>query len=146
MPPKSTRKRKTDQGTNRGASAMFVWLLTYERSDKYDSENNIEQAIFSSREKAIAAMPAFMDNISMHGTNWRNGLEGFGRENEDDYLGYEYYGSRRNQGVLLSANDEESGANAPVEIRLKRMQVDPTIQVNTTRAEDTASDSDIIRM
>ena len=51
-----------------------------------------EHALFSSKTKAIAAAPKMMDKYCNWSPNWRNGMGGFGREDEDNYLNFEYSG------------------------------------------------------
>lgn len=79
-------------------------------------------------EKAIAAAPALLDLHCPHGTDWRNGLDEFGRGEEEDYLGYEYLGSNGEDGVIISnRNSSESSDDDVVEVKAKKLQVDPII-------------------
>lgn len=59
--------------------------------------------VFSTKARAVAAMPKFMDEHCPHGKDWRNGLKGFGRRKEENYLYYQYFGNEiGDDGVLLS--------------------------------------------
>jgi hypothetical protein len=120
MPPK---KRKDVEGD--GVSHQYMWLLTY----KYGGESSeLEEgyAVFSSKEKAIAGLADFMGKYgSIFGDDWKNGLGGFGRENEDNYFGFMFYGDCMEdaEGVLLE-NDTEASDDAPCKVHLKRLKVD----------------------
>jgi hypothetical protein len=120
MPPK---KRKAAVLHQDGASHQYMWLLTY----RYGYESDEAEggfAVFSSKEKAIAGLADFMDKHgSIFGGDWKNGLEGFGKEDEDNYFHFDYFGdSVGDEGVLLE-NDTEGG-DTPCAVRLKRLKVD----------------------
>jgi hypothetical protein len=56
---------------------------------------------------------------SEFGGDWKNGVEGFGKEDEESYFGFEYFGdSVGNDGVLLE-NDRD-----PCTVQLKRLKLD----------------------
>jgi hypothetical protein len=123
MPPKkSAKKRKADDGGS-ATPPSCMWLLVYEWGGGHN-ELITEHALFSSKEKAIAGVGELVDKHSFSGNDWRNGLKGFGREEEDDYMGFEFFGdSIGDEGVLLQ-NDGESGSVAEA-VHLKRLKVDP---------------------
>ena len=139
MPPKkksttsTTTKKKNPAAKLAGAKKtvvtdekVYVWQLTYElrRSSWGMEEVESNHVLFSSKEKAIAAMPAFMDKHS--DSEWRSGLKGFGREEEDNYLSFEYSGdSVGDNGELLSNGDSDS--NETESIYLSQMEVDPPV-------------------
>jgi hypothetical protein len=116
MPPK---KRKGAGVQEDGVSDQHMWLLTYRCGGK---SRDLEEgyAVFSSKEKAIAGLTEFMDKYgSEFGGDWKNGVEGFGKEDEENYFGFEYFGdSVGNDGVLLE-NDRD-----PCTVQLKRLKLD----------------------
>jgi hypothetical protein len=100
-----------------------MWLLIYE-STGYEEER--EEILYSTKEKAIAVFPNLMDRFANIGNDWKNGLEGFGQEEEDPYLGFEYFGddimtkSNKNGGILLS--NANSDARPPIAVSIKHMR------------------------
>jgi hypothetical protein len=115
MPPKK-RKAAGD-----AASDQYTWLLTYRYGSKLcDLEEGY--AVFSSKENAIAGLEDFMDHYgSAFGGDWVNGLEGFGKEDEENDFGFEYFGdSVGDDGVLLE-NDTQS--RDPCTVHLKRLKL-----------------------
>ena len=88
-------------------------------------EEESNHVLCSSKEKAIAAMPALMDKCS-DSEDWKNGLKGFGSEDEDNYLAFVYSGdSVGDTGVLLSNCDGDSDESES--IYLSQMEVDPPV-------------------
>jgi hypothetical protein len=120
MPPK---KRKGEEVQEDGVvSHQYMWLLTYRYGSKlFDLEEGY--AVFSSKDNAIAGLTNFMDTYgSAFGDDWKNGVEGFGKEDEANDFGFEYFGdSVENDGVLLE-NDTES--RDPCTVHLKRLKLD----------------------
>ena len=132
MPPK---KRKKAGG---GESVpQYMWLLQYEQGG-YDHESRIPDAIYSSKEKAIAALPHLMDAYANVGDDWKNGLEGFGKEADDPYLSFEYTDVGEEGGVLLTNKDSDT--RNPVTVYLKRLKVDPP---NSEIKDDQGEDSEL---
>lgn len=82
----------------------------------------IEHALFSSKELAIAGLPAFMDKYCIIGTEWRHGLQGFGKEDEES-MNFEVLDVGNEGGVLLR-NDTESSGEEPEVVYLRRIKVD----------------------
>lgn len=79
--------------------------------------------MFSSKEKAIAGLADVMDNYgSIFGGDWKNGLKGFGKEDEDNYFGFEFFGDSVEHDGLLLQNDPES--RDPCTVHLKRLKLD----------------------
>jgi hypothetical protein len=120
MPPK---KRKAAGAEGDGVPRhQYMWLLMY----RYGSQDLEEgYAVFSSKENAIAGLTEFMDKYgSIFGGDWMNGLEGFGKEDEENYFGFEYFGdSVGDDGVLLET-DTESRDGDPCTVHLKRLKLD----------------------
>jgi hypothetical protein len=82
--------------------------------------------VFSTKARAFAVMPKFMDEHCPHGKDWRNGLKGFGHRKEVNYLYYQYFGNEiGDDGVLLSNNDQSNGDMDIISVHLKWMQLDP---------------------
>ena len=123
MPPK---KRKAATASNSDGNHT-MWLLIYE-SKGYEEER--EEVLYSTKEKAISGLPNLMDKFANIDNDWRDGLEGFGQEEEDPYLGFEYFGddimkkSNKHGGILLS-NDYLYGTRHTITVSIKRMLVDP---------------------
>jgi hypothetical protein len=118
MPPK---KRKAEEGD--GVPKQYMWLLMY----KYESDVLEEgYAVFSSKEKAIAGLDDFMGKHgSILGDDWKHGLKGFGKEDEDDYMAFEYFGDTvGDEGGVLLENDTEGSGESPCSVHLKRLTVD----------------------
>jgi hypothetical protein len=136
MPPK---KRKTADNIQEETGKTSVWLLTF----VYMAGNDRELQVFSSKERAIAAMPKLMDEHCPHGIDWRNGLKGFGKRNEDNYLHYEYFGddTAGNDGVLIS--NEDSDGYDRISVYLEELELDPSDAGHELREEGRSSgDSD----
>ena len=127
MPPKKKTatgtKRKAGTDNNAGIPSR-MWLLTLKVEYRGDT-SALHQSLFSSKEKAVAAAPALLDSHCPHGTDWRNGLDGFGREDEDNYLGYEH----NSDGVIISNSMgvEENGGDL-VEAKVQQLVVDPIVE------------------
>ena len=123
MPPK---KRKAATASNSDGNHT-MWLLIYE-SKGYEEER--KEVLYSTKEKAISGLPNLMDKFANIGNDWKNGLEGFGQEEEDPYLDFEYFGddimtkSNKDGGILLS-NANSDDAQPPITVSIKRMLVDP---------------------
>jgi hypothetical protein len=113
-----------------------VWLLIFVHQSNVElrfddrecyGQNRRIQFVFSSKEKAIFAMPEVMDKYCPHGTDWRNGLKGFGRSEYDNYLRYSYFGdSILDEGVLIDNTD--SDGSDMVQVSIKMMDVDPPLR------------------
>jgi hypothetical protein len=120
MPPK---KRKTTGKTTGktagggGSSPQYIWLLKYDR--RYESITG--EALYSTKEKAIAALPHLMKAYTSCGDDWKNGLEGFGLEDEDPYLGFEYFGDSMGDegGELLSNQNSDTRTKETVYLKLE---------------------------
>jgi|EP00979_Chaetoceros_neogracilis_P005021 hypothetical protein len=132
MPPK-TKKQKTGSGKSASAAPaqlQFIWLLKYEccgNGNGNPDDNN--SRLYSTKEKAIAAFPKVMAVNSPWGEDWKNGLEGFGKEDDDDdYLGFECFADSvraSNGGGVLLTNENHNCGNETITISVERMQVDP---------------------
>ena len=123
MPPK---KRKAATASNSDGNHT-MWLLIYE-SKGYEEES--EEVLYSTKEKAISGLPNLMDKFANFGNDWKNGLEGFGKEEVYQDLGFEYSGddimtkSNKDGGILLS-NAHWMAVKSPITVSIKRMLVDP---------------------
>lgn len=131
MPPKkkaaASKKRKVGTDKNAGVqvpSHMYLLTLTITRPYECDASH---QALFSSRKKAIDAMPAFLDIHCPHSTDWRNGLKGYGQEDEDDYLGYEFK-SDGDVATISNRNCTDASGGDLVEAKVEQVPVDPIIE------------------
>lgn len=135
MPPK---KRKTTK-TKPTSSQQYVWLLQYEWSNY--GENATERALYSTKEKAIEAFPDLMDTHSVWGDDWKHGLEGFGKEDEDNYLGFDCLVDKIGDdgGVLLT--NKNSDSSDMVNVFIKRMQVDPPKEKKSQLVEQEQEDT-----
>ncbi|OEU12819.1 hypothetical protein FRACYDRAFT_244094 [Fragilariopsis cylindrus CCMP1102] len=125
MPPKK-RKAAT---ASKSDGTHTMWLLIYaSKGCRGGPQEEREEVLYSTREKAISGLPNLMDKFANIGNDWRDGLKGFGREEADPYLGFKYFGitARRNKdgGILLS-NAHKDGARPPITVSIKRMLVDP---------------------
>lgn len=130
MPPK--KRKVASSGAKSAPSAKTkqapdMWLLTYKCENRWNPPEDVHMLLFSSREKAVAEMPTLVDKLSPWGKDWRNGLPGFGREREDDYLLFEYFGETRS-GILLKNDNSENGISDCVEVSLHEMKVDPKVE------------------
>lgn len=133
MPPKkkkaaASKKRKVEDDNDTATTTIpsHMWLLTVVIENRGDTPEQVH-GIFSSKEKAIAAMPALLDTHCPHSTDWRNGLEGFGQEDEDNYLEYEYEGGTIDEDGVLIGNRAADSSDV-VEVKLQYMAVDSTIE------------------
>jgi hypothetical protein len=69
-----------------------------------------------------------MDRRSQYGSDWRNGLEGFGKEEHRNYLGLEcFVDNLGDEGGDLLTNKRIDSRDT-ITVSLQRMQVDPAIQ------------------
>ena len=125
MPPK---KRKAATASNSDGNHT-MWLVIYE-SKGYEEER--KEVLYSTKEKAISGLPNLMDKFANIENDWRDGIEGFGREEEDPYpySRFKYFGddiikkSNKDGGILLS-NAHWHGVRSPITVSIKRMLVDP---------------------
>ena len=127
MPPKK-RKAAT---ASKSDGTHTMWLLIYaSKGCKGGPQEEREEVLYSTKEKAISGLPNLMDKFANIGNDWKNGLEGFGQEEEDPYLDFEYFGddimtkSNKDGGILLS-NANSDDARPPITVSIKRMLVDP---------------------
>ena len=67
---------------------------------------------------------------ALSGCHRRNGLEGFGREDEENYAEYEYCKLGNNTGGTIVHNEGawESGGDSRVEVTLSKLDVDPQMR------------------
>ena len=100
MPPK---KRKAGEGD--GVSHQYMWLLTYRCGDESDEKED-GFAVFSSKEKAVAGLADSMDkHCTRFGSDWKNGIGGFGKEDEENYFKFEFFGESLGEEGILLGND-----------------------------------------
>lgn len=126
MPPKK-RKAAEKKGSDAASSFPYVWVLTYQSDLVGDDGPKTRLAVFSSKEKAIAGLSDFMDKHgSMLSEDWKNGLPGFGREDEDDYMGFEYCGATvGDEGALLhNRTSAENAGDCLTEVCIQRVKLD----------------------
>jgi hypothetical protein len=77
--------------------------------------------------KATAALPSLMDKRSQYGSDWRNGLWGFGKEEDKNYLGLEcFIDNLDDEGGDLLTNKRIDSRDT-ITVALTRIQVDPVI-------------------
>jgi hypothetical protein len=129
MPQTSkTKKRKGATDASAGITHQeFAWLLKFERGGGY-SELITACALYSSKVKALAGFSGFMEKHSSFGDDWKNGLDGFGQEEEDDYLGFIYSGDDINDNdddaqVLITNTDGDS--SDPETVFIQKLKMDP---------------------
>ena len=112
-------------------------MLQYKRSGDY-REDDVERTLYSTMEKAIEAFPAFMDAHNEYGDDWRNGLEGLGKGDEDNYLGFDCYVDQvensGNGGVLIT--NEHADGRSKVVVCVKSMLLDPPFPSPREKVED----------
>ncbi|KAL3817429.1 hypothetical protein ACHAXA_011058 [Cyclostephanos tholiformis] len=102
----------------------FMWLLKYEEGF-YGNCSVIESLLYSTKAKASAAFPNLMDKRCQFGSDWRNGLRGFGKEKDKNYLGLEcFVDNLGDEGGDLLTNKRIDSRDT-ITISLTRMQVDP---------------------
>jgi len=65
----------------------YVWMLKMERGSDCEGEG-ILPMVFTTKEKAMAAMPNMMDEHCLMGSDWRCGLKEFGGGDEEDDGGF----------------------------------------------------------
>ena len=133
------KKRKAAQdGNEREEGRSFVWLLTLAHTSGYDClESERKVAALSSRERAVAAMPKFMDDRC--GVGWRNGLKGFGRWKKENWAGsyrsrFEYFGDELDGDGDLISNENDTDCPDNIVVSLKCVEVDPPDAGNEARA------------
>ena len=102
MPPKK-RKAAT---ASKSDGTHTMWLLIYaSKGCRGGPQEEREEVLYSTKEKAISGLPNLMDKFANIGNDWRDGLKGFGREEADPYLGFEYFGEdimkKSNQRLLI---------------------------------------------
>ncbi|OEU06217.1 hypothetical protein FRACYDRAFT_255548 [Fragilariopsis cylindrus CCMP1102] len=110
-----------------------MWLLIYASEGcKGGPQEEREEVLYSTKEKAISGLPNLMDKFADIENDWRDGIEGFGREEEDPYpySRFKYFGddiikkSNKDGGILLS-NAHSHYASPSITVSIKRMLVDP---------------------
>jgi|AntRauTorckE5430_2_1112549.scaffolds.fasta_scaffold10784_2 hypothetical protein len=129
MPPKR-KKQKTAIGKSAlaaPAQLQFIWLLRYEWCCS-GHPDEIKLWIYSTKEKAISAFPKVMAENASLGEDWKNGLEGFGKEDDENYMCFECFAdsvrATEGGGVLLT-NKNNDCDDTTITISVERMQVDP---------------------
>ena len=80
--------------------------------------------MFDSLEKAKAGAINIMDAHSPWAKDWRNGLQGLGQEDEDNYVGFDYNPKLGARGGTLISN-EHSDMRHQVTVTIKQMEVNP---------------------
>uniref|UniRef100_A0A7S0CH69 Uncharacterized protein n=1 Tax=Proboscia inermis TaxID=420281 RepID=A0A7S0CH69_9STRA len=127
MSLKKRKKATASSKENSGNQNTTFWLLIYEKEGRDCPER--QEGLYSTKEKAVAAVPAFMNEFAGCGDDWMGGVEGFGKEDEDVGDGFEYFGedvlkkTNINGGILLSNTTNECASNR-ITVRLKCMQID----------------------
>ena len=114
-----------------------MWLLQYEWS--YYGQTTRARALYSTKEKAIEAFPDLMDTHSRWGDDWKNGLKGFGKEDEDNYVGLDYLVDEiGDDGGVLLTNTNYDMDSGEINVLLERMQVDPPKEEKCEEEKDTS--------
>ena len=127
MAPKKTKNKKRKAEAKTSEELKSIWLLKFVNEFTTCEQEQVEELVFSTKERAIAAMPKVMDKNCPHGKDWRNGLKGFGRRKEDNYLCYQYFGDTIGDdgGVLISNDADYGDDDDKISVHLKRLQIDP---------------------
>ena len=127
MPPK---KRKAATASKSDGNHT-MWLLIYESKGwKGGPQDEREEVLYSTKEKAISGLPNLMEKFADIDNDWRDGLEGFGKEEVYPDLGFEYSGDdimtkSSNDGGILLSNAHWMAVKSPITVSIKRMLVDP---------------------
>ena len=103
-----------------------MWLLQYEEGF-YGNTAVEESLLYSTRALAVAGLPGLMDGRSQYGSDWRNGLNGFGKEDATNYLGLEHFVETMDEdggGDLLT--NKRIDSRDTITVSLRRMRVDPS--------------------
>ena len=114
-----------------------MWLLQYELS--YYGQTTRARALYSTKGKAIEAFPDLLDTHSRWEDDWKNGLKGFGKEDEDNYVRLDCLVVEicDDGGVLLTNTNCDMGSGE-VNVLLERMQVDPPKEEKCEEEKDTS--------
>ena len=126
MPPAKKKAKKTAPSAKKATDMM--WLVTYEDNHGYGEPQSMKYALFDSLDRAISGGVDLMDANSRWSMDWRNGLPGLGREDEDDYVGCNYTPMLGSEGGTLISNEDNDGDDHKVKISIKQLEVNPTIE------------------
>ena len=122
MPPK--KKTKTSTATKAKQSHTTMWLVTLSDNSGYGESKTVAHALYDSLDKAKKSGINLMDANSPWGMDWRNGLAGLGKENGDDYIGFEYNPDLGTKGGELLSN-EDSDMSHTVAVSIQPLQINP---------------------
>ena len=100
----------------------------------------IQYYLYDSKEKALDASILVMDKHSPWGYDWRNGIPGLGREDEDGYVGCVLKNVGKDGGTRIS--NEEADDRSRVEVSLMRLPVNP--EVERPEEDDIQGDSQLV--
>ena len=115
-------QRKESRASSAASAPTHMWLIRYEESGAYTGREEPRMELYTSKQMAIAAADKLLDACA-YGGDWRNGLEGLGREAEDNYLETEDY--RKTVGDHGPIFRLESGGNSQMlyEVLLDKLLV-----------------------
>mmetsp|Transcript_146002 Transcript_146002/g.466642 ORF Transcript_146002/g.466642 Transcript_146002/m.466642 type:complete len:161 (-) Transcript_146002:124-606(-) len=82
--PGKEPRRAADDSCSATGVPKHMWLITVEKGGAYEKSSR-KMELYSTKEKAIAGAPKLMDSFSDWGADWRCGLEGLGKEGEENY-------------------------------------------------------------
>ena len=141
MPPTSTKRKASAQGSRETKAQTkeapakleqvnYAWILTFTHTrhswgKTFDDGKDVLPMVFTTKEKAMAAMPKMMDSNRKCGSSWRNGLKGFGRHKNENEYGFKYCDDLIGEegGVLI--HNHHSDNSAKISISLRRVTLDP---------------------
>lgn len=124
MPPKKKAKKTT--AAKAQPSKPTLWLVTMTDNNGYGEDETKTHALYDSLEKAKAGGINLMDAHSPWAKDWRNGLAGLGREDEDNYVGFEYTPNLGAKGGELVSNEYSDGCSHKVTVSIKQLEVNPS--------------------
>ena len=103
-----------------------MWLVVYDDNiGGFEGVHTIEYCLYDSFEKAKAGALNLMDAMSPWGNDWRNGVEGLGREDEDNYLGFDFNPELGGSSGEALISNEDSDDSHKVLVTIKPLKVNP---------------------
>ena len=103
-----------------------MWLVIFDDNNGGYEEHTIKYALYDSLQKAAAGGLNLMDANSQWGNDWRNGVDGLGLEDEDNYLGFEYHPNLGVSGGVLISNSGSENSSHEVVVRIRPLEVNPS--------------------
>ena len=132
MPPPK-KKAKKSASVEKSAQKKLMYLVTFDDNNGGYETHTSKHALYDSLAKAKVGGLNLMDANSPWGEDWKNEVEGLGREDKDGYCGFDYNPNLgKSGGVLISNEDTDDSHKVVVSIQL--LEVNPPPEKVSSRS------------